>query len=38
MTMLQAKPHLLEEKISQELGRDIVFAYDGMRLEFPIVK
>ncbi len=38
MTMLQAKPHLLEEKFRGELKKDIVFAYDGMRLEIPIIK
>ena len=38
MTMLQAKPHLLEGKIREELDRDVVFAYDGMRLDLPIAK
>lgn len=32
MTMLQAKPHKLEEKIKNELKMDIKFAYDGMTL------
>lgn len=32
MTMLQAKPHILVEKLSQGLGLDIVAAYDGMTL------
>jgi hypothetical protein len=32
MTMLQAKPHKLEEKIKEELKIDIKFAYDGMTL------
>ncbi|MDP2923196.1 MAG: MBL fold metallo-hydrolase [Candidatus Omnitrophota bacterium] len=36
MSMLKAKPHILEEKIRKELNLDIVFAYDGMKLELPI--
>ncbi|OQX86255.1 MAG: hypothetical protein B6D55_06390 [Candidatus Omnitrophica bacterium 4484_70.2] len=35
MTMLSAKPHLLEKKIEKELGLNIKFAYDGMSLEIP---
>ena len=34
MTMLKAKPHLLEESISKELGREVKCAYDGMVLNF----
>ncbi|MFC1710005.1 MBL fold metallo-hydrolase, partial [Candidatus Omnitrophota bacterium] len=34
MTMLRAKPHLLVEDLKQELGLEIVAAYDGMSL-FP---
>jgi phosphoribosyl 1,2-cyclic phosphodiesterase len=33
MTMLAQKPHLLEEKIRENLKMDIKFAYDGMKLE-----
>lgn len=33
MTILQAKPHILEEKIRKALGMDITFAYDGMKIE-----
>jgi ribonuclease BN (tRNA processing enzyme) len=33
MTMLQAKPHILEEKIRENLKIDIAFAYDGMKIE-----
>lgn len=36
MTMLQAKPHALQEKLRKETNRDIVFAYDGMRIELPL--
>ena len=35
MGMLKAKPHILEEKIRDELSMDIKFAYDGMTLEIP---
>jgi len=35
MTMLRAKPHLLEEKIKKELNLNIKFAYDGFSLEIP---
>ena len=35
MGMLKAKPHVLEEKIRDELKMDIKFAYDGMTLELP---
>jgi phosphoribosyl 1,2-cyclic phosphodiesterase len=34
MTMLKAKPHLLAEKLSQELHREVVAAYDGMTVSF----
>jgi ribonuclease BN (tRNA processing enzyme) len=33
MTILQAKPHTLEEKIRESLKMDITFAYDGMKVE-----
>ncbi|MDD4955066.1 MAG: MBL fold metallo-hydrolase [Candidatus Omnitrophica bacterium] len=33
MTLLSAKPHILEEKIRESLKMDIVFAYDGMKIE-----
>jgi phosphoribosyl 1,2-cyclic phosphodiesterase len=36
MSMLKAKPHILEEKIRKELKLDITFAYDGMKLDLPI--
>ena len=32
MSMLRAKPHLLVEDLKQELGLEIVVAYDGMSL------
>jgi len=35
MGMLKAKPHILEEKIKNELKMDIKLAYDGMALELP---
>ena len=35
MGMLRAKPHILEEKIKNELKMDIKLAYDGMTLELP---
>ena len=35
MGMLKAKPHVLEEKIRDELKMDVKFAYDGMTLELP---
>lgn len=34
MHMLNAKPHLLAEKITQESGVEVKAAYDGMTLEF----
>ncbi|UCC95736.1 MAG: MBL fold metallo-hydrolase [Candidatus Omnitrophota bacterium] len=34
MTMLKAKPHLLEQKIRKELDMDIQFAYDGLTYNF----
>jgi len=34
MTMLKAKPHLLAQKLTEELGIEVVAAYDGMSLEF----
>jgi len=33
MSMLKAKPHVLEEKIRRESKADIIFAYDGMKME-----
>jgi hypothetical protein len=30
--MLKAKPHVLAEDLKQELGLEIVAAYDGMSL------
>lgn len=32
MTMLKAKPHLLEERLRRELNREVICAYDGMTL------
>ena len=32
MTMLKAKPHLLQERLRKELNREITFAYDGFCL------
>jgi phosphoribosyl 1,2-cyclic phosphodiesterase len=34
MTMLKAKPRILAENLKQELGLDIIAAYDGMSLFF----
>lgn len=34
MTMLKAKPHLQAEILSQRLNRQIISAYDGMKIEF----
>ena len=34
MTMLKAKPHFLSQRLSDELGIEVVAAYDGMTLEF----
>ena len=36
MSMLKAKPHLLEKKIRKELNLDITFSYDGLNLEIPV--
>jgi phosphoribosyl 1,2-cyclic phosphodiesterase len=36
MSMLKAKPHILEEKIVKETKMDIKFAYDGMKVDIPI--
>lgn len=37
MSMLKAKPHILEENIRKQMSSsDIYFAYDGMKLEFPL--
>lgn len=33
MTMLMAKPHILAEKLSKELGIEVLAAYDGMTLK-----
>lgn len=34
MTILRAKPHLLAQKLTEELGIEVVAAYDGMTLQF----
>jgi phosphoribosyl 1,2-cyclic phosphodiesterase len=34
MTMIKAKPHILAEKLFQELGIEVLAAYDGMSLNF----
>jgi len=34
MTMLKAKPHLLAQKLTRELGIEVIAAYDGMSLHF----
>jgi len=34
MTMLRAKPHLLAQELTDELGIEVVAAYDGMSLYF----
>lgn len=34
MTMLKAKPHLQAEKLSEELGIEVIAAYDGLTLNF----
>ncbi len=34
MTMLKAKPYLLAEELTKELGIEVVAAYDGMSLKF----
>lgn len=34
MSLLKHKPHVLEEKVRQESGMDVIFAYDGMT--FPL--
>jgi len=34
MTMLREKPHLLAQGLSDELGIEVVAAYDGMSLQF----
>ncbi|MEW6100732.1 MAG: MBL fold metallo-hydrolase [Candidatus Omnitrophota bacterium] len=36
MTMLKAKPHIQAEKLSRELGIEVMAAYDGMTLNFPL--
>ncbi|MFO8053183.1 MAG: MBL fold metallo-hydrolase [Candidatus Omnitrophota bacterium] len=33
MSMLKEKPHLLEKKVREETGLDIIFAYDGMSVD-----
>jgi phosphoribosyl 1,2-cyclic phosphodiesterase len=35
MTMLAAKPHLLAESLTKEVGIEVRAAYDGMTLNFP---
>ena len=34
MTMLRAKPHLLAQELTKDLGIEVVAAYDGMTLHF----
>jgi phosphoribosyl 1,2-cyclic phosphodiesterase len=34
MTMLRAKPHLLAQRLTKELGIEVEAAYDGMTLQF----
>ncbi len=34
MTMLKAKPHLLAQELTKELGIEVAAAYDGMTLSF----
>ena len=34
MTMLRAKPHLVAQELTNELGLEVVAAYDGMTLKF----
>jgi len=34
MTMLRAKPHLLAQRLTNELGIEVEAAYDGMSLQF----
>lgn len=34
MTMLRARPQLLAQQLTHELGLEVVAAYDGMRLQF----
>ncbi len=38
MSILKAKPHILEEKIKKESNLNIKFAYDGFTIEFPYIK
>jgi ribonuclease BN (tRNA processing enzyme) len=38
MSMLKAKPHLLEEKIRKDLKLDVECAYDGLSFEIPLSK
>lgn len=33
MTFLRAKPHIVEEQVTKELGIEVKCAYDGMKLE-----
>ena len=33
MTMLQHKPHILAERLSRELGTEVLAAYDGMKFD-----
>lgn len=33
MTILKNKPHLLAQKLSEELNKEVVAAYDGMRID-----
>lgn len=35
MTMLKAKPHIQAQRLSQQLGIEVVAAYDGMTVNFP---
>lgn len=38
MSMLKAKPHILEKKIENELAINIKFAYDGFSLAIPLLR
>lgn len=38
MSMLKARPHILEKKIRKELSLNIKFAYDGFTVEIPFLE
>jgi phosphoribosyl 1,2-cyclic phosphodiesterase len=38
MTMLKAKPHILAEALTKEMGQEVLAAYDGMRLTGELLK